>query len=85
MVLFNLLLFVRLKDWLYLQYVGFALSVAFAMAAQNGLVKEVFRLESPLWSDLCTSFGYCFSIASGTLFMRRMVEAPACCPAWTHG
>jgi len=88
MVLFNLLLFVRLKDWLYLQYVGFALSVAFAMAAQNGLVKEVFRLESPLWSDLCTSFGYCFSIASGTLFMRRMVEAPRLLPRldpWLQG
>ena len=88
MVLFNLLLFVRLKDWLYLQYVGFALSVAFAMAAQNGLVKEVFQLESPLWSDLCTSFGYCFSIASGTLFMRRMVEAPRLLPrldSWLKG
>ncbi len=88
MVLFNLLLFVRLKDWLYLQYVGFALSVAFAMGAQNGLVKEVFRLESPLWSDLCTSFGYCFSIASGTLFMRRMVEAPRLLPRldpWLQG
>ncbi len=88
MVLFNLLLFVRLKDWLYLQYVGFALSVAFAMGAQNGLVKEVFRLESPLFSDLCTSFGYCFSIASGTLFMRRMVEAPRLLPRldpWLKG
>ena len=88
MVLFNLLLFVRLKDWLYLQYVGFALSVAFAMGAQNGLVKEVFRIESPLWSDLCTSFGYCFSIASGTLFMRRMVDAPRLLPRldpWLKG
>ncbi|MFZ1499847.1 MAG: diguanylate cyclase [Giesbergeria sp.] len=88
MVLFNLLLFVRLKDWLYLQYVAFALSVAFAMGAQNGLVKEVFQLESPLWSDLCTSFGYCFSIASGTLFMRRMVEAPRLLPRldpWLKG
>ena len=88
MVLFNLLLFVRLKDWLYLQYVGFALSVAFAMGAQNGLVKEVFVIESPLWSDLCTSFGYCFSIASGTLFMRRMVDAPRLLPRldpWLKG
>jgi diguanylate cyclase (GGDEF)-like protein len=88
MVLFNLLLFLRLRDWLYLQYVGFALSVAFAMAAQNGLVKELLQLRSPLWSDLCTSFGYCFSIASGTLFMRRMVEAPRLLPRldpWLKG
>ena len=88
MALFNLLLFVRLKDWLYLQYVGFTLSVAFAMAAQNGLVKEVFRLESPLWSDLCTSFGYCFALASGMLFLRRMTEAPRLLPRldpWLQG
>ncbi|MCO5110381.1 MAG: diguanylate cyclase [Burkholderiaceae bacterium] len=88
MVLFNLLLFIRLKDWLYLQYVGFALSMAFALAAQNGLVKEVFRLESPLWSDLCTTFGYSFALASGMLFMRRMVETPRLLPRldpWLQG
>lgn len=88
MVLFNLLLFVRLKDWLYLQYVGFALSMAFALAAQNGLVKEIFRLESPLWSDLCTSFGYSFALASGMLFLRRMVETRLLLPRldpWLQG
>ncbi len=88
MVLFNLLLFVRLKDTLYLQYVAFALSMAFALAAQNGLVKEVFRLESGLWSDVCTSFGYSFSLASGMLFLRRMVETPRLLPrldSWLRG
>ncbi len=76
MVLFNLVHFVRLKDWLYLQYIAFALSMAIALAAQNGLVKEIFRLESPLWSDLCTTFGYSFALASGMLFLRGMVESP---------
>ncbi|AVO39913.1 sensor domain-containing diguanylate cyclase [Simplicispira suum] len=88
MVLFNLLLFVRLKDWLYLQYVGFALSMAFALAAQNGLVKEAFRLESALWSDVCTSFGYSFALASGMLFLRRMVETRRLLPRlepWLQG
>lgn len=88
MVLFNLLLFVRLKDWLYLQYVGFALSIAFALAAQNGLVKEVFRLESVLWSDLCTTFGYSFALASGMLFLRRMLETQRQLPRidpWLQG
>ena len=88
MVLFNLLLFVRLKDWLYLQYVGFALSMVFALAAQNGLVKEVFQLQSPLWSDVCTSFGYSFAIASGMLFLRGMVETRRTLPRldpWLRG
>jgi diguanylate cyclase (GGDEF)-like protein len=88
MVLYNLLLFIRLKDVLYAQYVGFALSMAFALAAQNGLVKEVFRLQSPLWSDLCTTFGYSFALASGMLFLRRMVAAPRLLPRldpWLRG
>jgi diguanylate cyclase (GGDEF)-like protein len=88
MVLFNLLLFLRLKDWLHLQYVGFTLSIAFALAAQNGLVKEVFRLTSPLWSDLCTTFGYSFALASGMLFLRSMVQAPSLLPRldpWLRG
>lgn len=74
MVLFNLLLFVRLRDGLYILYVGFALSMAFALAAQNGLVKEFLRLQSPVWSDTATSFGYSFAIAMGLQFMRRMLD-----------
>jgi len=88
MLLFNLLLFVRLKDWLYLQYCGFALSMAFALAAQNGLVKEYLRLQSPLWSDVCTSFGYSLALAIGMLFLRRMLETPAHLPRldpWLRG
>ena len=85
MVLFNLLLFVRLKDWLYLQYIAFALSMAFALAAQNGLVKEIFRLESPLWSDLCTTFGYSFALGSGMLFYVAWWSHRASLPAWTPG
>jgi len=88
MVLFNLLLFVRLKDGLYLLYCGFALAMAFAVAGQNGLIKEVFRLESPLWSDVCTSFGYSFAIAGGMLFLRRMVETRRLMPRldpWLRG
>jgi len=88
MVLYNLLLFVRLKDGLYLLYCGFALAMAFAVAGQNGLVKEVFRLESPLWSDVCTSFGYSFAIAGGMLFLRRMVETSRLMPRldpWLRG
>lgn len=88
MVLYNLLLFWRLKDGLYLLYCGFALAMAFAVAGQNGLVKEVFRLESPLWSDVCTSFGYSFAIAGGMLFLRRMVETRRMVPRldpWLRG
>ncbi|MDY0107152.1 MAG: diguanylate cyclase [Giesbergeria sp.] len=76
MVLFNLLLFVQLRDRIYIHYVVFALCMAFALAAQNGLVKEFLRLQSPLWSDLVSTFGYSFSIAAGLQFMRHMLDTP---------
>ena len=59
--------------------------MAFALAAQNGLVKEVFRLESPLWSDLCTTFGYSFALGSGMLFYVAWWSHRASLPAWTPG
>jgi len=80
MILFNLLMFARLRDVLYLLYVGFALSMSFALASQNGLVKEFARLQSPLWSDLSTTFGYSITIAMGMLFMRRMLEMATLMP-----
>jgi len=82
MVLFNLLLFVRLRDRIYILYVGFALSMAFSLAAQNGLAKEFFRFASPVWSDLGTTFGYSFAIATGLLFMRDMLDTPRTLARW---
>lgn len=85
MVLFNLLLFLRLRDRIYIHYVAFALCMAFALAAQNGLVKEFLRLESPLWSDLASTFGYSFSIATGLQFMRHMLDTPRTLARWDRG
>ena len=85
MVLFNLLLFVRLRDRVYIHYVAFAFCMAFALAAQNGLVKEFLRLQSPLWSDLASTFGYSFSIAAGLQFMRHMLDTPRTLARWDGG
>lgn len=82
MVLFNLLMFARLRDGIYILYVGFTLSMAFTLAAQNGLVKEFLRLESPLWSDLASTFGYSFTIAMGLLFMRSMLATAHTLARW---
>lgn len=82
MGLFNLLLFVRLRDRIYILYVAFALSMAFALAAQNGLVKEFFRLESPVGSDLASTFGYSFAIAAGLQFMRSMLDTAHTLARW---
>lgn len=80
MALFNLLLFVRLRDRIYVHYVAFDVCMAFAIAAQNGLVKEFFRLESPLLSDLASTLGYSWAIAAALQFMRRMLDTAATLP-----
>jgi signal transduction histidine kinase len=74
MVLFNLLLFVALLDVIYLLYVVFVSLTAFSLAAQNGLIKEFFWFDSPLWSDVSTNGGFALAIAALLLFMRHMLE-----------
>lgn len=73
MVLFNLLIFFWLRERIFLFYVAFVLSTAFALAAQNGLVKQFMPFEPPWWSDLASTFGYSFAIATGLNFMRHLL------------
>ncbi|MBK7001165.1 MAG: PAS domain S-box protein [Rhodoferax sp.] len=74
MVLFNLLLFVALRDGIYLAYISFATCLAFAIASQNGLTKEFVWPDAPLWSDISTSAGYSVALAMALLFMRLMLS-----------
>jgi diguanylate cyclase (GGDEF)-like protein len=74
MILFNLLLFIALRDVIYLVYVNFVTCMAFSMAAQNGLVKEFLWFNSPLWSTISTATGYAFTLAAMLVFMRKMLN-----------
>jgi len=85
MVLFNLLLFVGLRDRIYLLYVFSCASVSFALAAQNGLVKAYLWLDTPLWSDLSTTVGYSLALASALLFLRDMLGTPGLLPRIDRG
>ena len=76
MVLFNLLIFIWLRERIFLFYVFFVSSMAFSLAAQNGLVKQFMPFEPPWWSDLASTFGYSFAIATGLQFMRELLDTP---------
>jgi signal transduction histidine kinase len=80
MILFNLLLFLALKDVVYLIYVGFALSTALTVSASNGLGKEFLWPDTLLWSDMAINVGYAISIAALLLFMRRMMNTKELIP-----
>lgn len=80
MILFNLLLFIALRDAIYLLYVNFVTCMAFSMAAQNGLVKEFLWPNAPLWSVISTATGYSLTLAAMLVFMRRMLNTEKIIP-----
>ncbi|MES2048461.1 MAG: 7TM-DISM domain-containing protein, partial [Pseudomonadota bacterium] len=74
MALFNFLLFIALRDRIYLLYVSFVSFMAMTMAIQNGLDKEYFWNDSPFWSNIATNVGYSLTLASLLIFMRKMLN-----------
>ncbi len=74
MVLFNLLLFIALKDSIYLMYVSFVSLMAIAMGLQNGLGKEFLWPAAGVWSDISISVAYSVAFISLLTFMRRMIN-----------
>jgi PAS domain S-box-containing protein len=80
MVLFNLLLFVSLRERIYLLYVGFVGCFALTLATQNGLAHEFLWPGATLWSDISYYVGTSFSIVALLMFMRSMLETRALTP-----
>ncbi|OYY45384.1 MAG: hypothetical protein B7Y56_05530 [Gallionellales bacterium 35-53-114] len=80
MVLFNLLLFVALRDSMYLLYVGFVTFMSTSMSSQNGLAKEYFWPDAGEWSSIATSVGYSAAFITLLIFMQRMINTKKIIP-----
>lgn len=80
MAAFNLLLFFALRDRSFLLYVDFVLCAAFTIASQNGLLRALLDIESPLWWAISTNVGYCLSLAALLMFMRTMLATRRLAP-----
>ena len=80
MILFNLLLFIALKDAIYLMYVSFVGFMSFSMAAQNGLAKEFLWPDASAWSDISISAAYSAAFITLLIFMRRMINTKKVIP-----
>jgi len=74
MLLFNLLLFIALRDKMYLLYVGFVSVMALSMATQNGLSKEYFWPDAGAWSSIANSVGYTAGFITLLIFMQSMID-----------
>ncbi|QDQ27744.1 response regulator [Chitinimonas arctica] len=76
MALFNLLLFLALRDASYLLYVGFIATTALSLASYNGIAYEFLWPGSPGWAKISTMTGFALSCLMLLLFMRRLLETP---------
>lgn len=80
MILFNLLLFVGLRDRIYLLYVTFAACLALSLASLTGLAKEFLWPDAALWADISMTVGFSLSFAALLVFMRHMLDTKKVIP-----
>lgn len=81
MMLFNLVLFLTLRDRLYLLYIAFVFFAVMALSSQNGLAHEwLWRGASGSWPNKAASIGFSLSAAMLVVFMRRMINTRAVVP-----
>lgn len=74
MLIYNLLLFLTLRDFLYLLYSGFVLFLALGTAAENGLAVQYLWSDSPDWAVLSILLFYSLAALSFLQFMSRMLN-----------
>ena len=80
MILFNLLLFLVLRDKTYLLYVSFVSFMALTIAARTGLAQELLWPKATLWSDIAHFVGYSLCFATFLIFMRSMLDTKMLVP-----
>jgi signal transduction histidine kinase/CheY-like chemotaxis protein len=80
MVVFNLLLYLMLRDVTYGLYVLFVSSIALTLGIQNGLVKQLHWIDWPWLAAMAPNCGYSLSLAALLLFMRKMLNTPTVLP-----
>ena len=80
MVLFNLLLFLALRDSIFVYYVLFVIANAMSVACMNGLAKEWLWPHARYWAEISTYIVYLFSSVIGILFARRILNLPELLP-----
>jgi len=74
LILFNFLLFIALRDVVYLLYICFALGLALAILATSGFGKEFIWPDTTLWSDIANNVLLSLALAALLLFMRHMLN-----------
>ena len=80
MIVFNTLLFIAIKDTIYLLYVSYITSFTLYVASITGLGKEFLWSEFPINSDLSSAELYYITIVILLFFTRRMLNTKTIIP-----
>ncbi len=74
MLLYNLLIFVSIRDISYLYYVGYIVGWGLFQMSLNGLAFEYLWPESPKWGNMATPFFVGFDLLAALFFARVFLE-----------
>lgn len=85
MLIFNLLLFIALRDRTYLLYVAFLFFAVLVISAKNGLAAEFFWPARLTWNNFAYYTSASFSFVALIAFTRRMLTTAQVAPALDKG
>lgn len=80
MVLFNLLLFIAIRNSIYLRYVVFVGIYALTVACGYGLAQEFLWPQAAWWSDTSPAVGSALAFAAFLVFTRQMLATRTVLP-----
>jgi signal transduction histidine kinase len=81
MLLFNLLLFLSIRDSIFLWYVSWVSCGILAVSAYHGLAQQFLWPGATQWSDMAHFFGWSLSLASLVMFTRCMLDTATQLPS----
>lgn len=79
MILFNLLVYLSLREQLYLKYVSFVFFMGSSLLIKSGRAKELLP-DGLWWSNLFVYVGYSLTLATLVVFMRHMLNTALIIP-----
>lgn len=71
---YNFLLYVAIKDTVYLHYIAFVAAMSLAQLANTGLGPQFVWPEQPQWNNLASNLGYAACGLTAILFARRFLH-----------
>ena len=85
MILFNLMLFIALRERIYLLYVTFVLCAVCALTIKNGMAPDWTLFGLPLNSNVVYYSGASLALSGMLLFMRSMLQTTRLLPRVDRG